>query len=253
VNEVICGDYEKILPEFLEDSTFRFDLIVADPPFNTGKDYGSLVDDKKNLNEYYEWCEDWMKSCFGLLKSTGSFYVYCPSQHLGQFQITMSKYGVWRNTIVWGYTNPTPGRRKFPKSWSAFLFYTKSDEFYFNADAMEVEGFKTNPDSEVKRTRLTDLWLGVSKLTGGFLAQKEVLLKPGTKKRACVYQLSEKLLERIVLSSSKEEDLVLDLFAHSGTTSAVAKKLNRSSIAVEINSGYCKLVEKRLHDKRRKE
>ena len=247
MNEVICGDCEKVLIGFLKSGTLRFDLIVADPPFNKGKDYGEEVDDSRPLEDYYSWCERWIQNCFDVLKPNGSFYVYCPSQHLGQFQVMMSKYGVWQNTIVWGYTNPTPDKGRFPKAWSCFLFYTKSNEYYFNPDAKKVAGFKTNPGSNVRNTRLSDLWLDVSRLTGGYLAQREVLLKPATKQRICIYQLSEELLERIILSSSQKGDLILDLFAHSGTTSIVAKKLKRHSVAVEISEFYCELLKKQLY------
>ncbi|RLG28234.1 hypothetical protein DRN98_09805 [Methanosarcinales archaeon] len=245
INEVIEGDCLEVLDNFL-DARIQFDLIVADPPFNQGKNYGTKVNDSLPLDKYYMWCESWMKKCFAVLAPHGSFYVYSPSKHLGLFQVTMQKYGIWQNTIVWGYTNPTPDRKRFPKSWSAFLFFTKTDAYYFNPEAKRVEGFRTNPSSEVRPTRLSDLWLNVSKLVGGFLAQKEVILKPGTKSRACIYQLPEELLERIILSSSKEGDLVLDLFAHSGTASVVAKKLSRHSIAVEIESKYCEIIKTRL-------
>jgi len=246
MNKVVCGDCLEVFKGF-KVANLKFDLIIADPPFNKGKDYGDLVNDSKDLNEYYTWCQSWVQKGFELLKETGSFYVYCSSQHLGWFQMIMAKYGVWQNTIVWGYTNPTPDKKRFPKTWSAFLFFTKKKiGYYFNPYAVFVEGFKTNLFSKVKKTRLSDLWLGISKLTGGYLAQKEVILKPGTKKRECIYQLPEMLLENILLSSSKPGGLVLDLFSHSGTTSAVAKKNNRESIAVEINKDYCKIIKMRL-------
>lgn len=245
-NKILCGDCLEVLTNFVADKGIVFDLIVADPPFNKGKDYGNAVNDTRPLVEYYQWCEKWMALCFALLSPTGSFYVYTNSQHLGKFQTIMSKYGVWQNTIVWAYTNPTPDKKRFPKTWSGFLFFSKTSNYYFNPDAKKVPGFQTNPRSFVKLTRLSDLWTDVSKLVGGFLKQKGVVLVPGTYNKQCIFQLPKELLERIIFSSTKVGETVLDLFSHSGTTSVVAKEFKRNSVAIEINKEFCTVVRKRL-------
>lgn len=235
------GDCCEVLPQLP-----RGDLIFADPPFNTGKDYGTYKDNLP-IGDYYDWCQDWIEKCFCNLLLTGSFYVYTNSRHLSRLQIIMDKYGIWQNTIVWHYTNPTPDSRRYPKTWSAFLFFTKTGEYTFNKDAILVRPFQTNLDipSTVKQSRLYDVWYDVSKLVGGYVAQKEVILKPNTKQRECVYQLPRELLWRIILTSSNERGLIIDPFLHSGTSAVVAKELGRKFIGCEIDERYCEIVANR--------
>jgi len=248
LNRVYCIDCLDGLRELPDCS---IDLIIADPPFNKGKNYGESFNDNLPLEDYYQWCELWIREGRRVLKSTGSFYIYVNSQHLGRFQVIGQNYLIWRNTIVWHYTNPTPSRRSYPKTWSAFLFFTKTNNYVFNRDACRIKAFHTNLKFlDDKTTRLYDVWWDVSKLVHGFLAQEECVFFPGTKKRVFGYQLPEKLIERIVLTSSKKGELVLDLFSHSGITSLVSQRLGRNFLGFEINPDYVDNVNNRLSEKR---
>lgn len=220
------------------------DLIVADPPFNKGKDYGKDYDDKLGLEEYYQFCQRWIELGFQTLKSTGSFWVYTNSQHLGRLQTIMNCYGCWQNTIVWRYTNPTPDKKRFPKGWSGWLFFSKSNDFYFNPFFEAVKPFTKDKKSTVELTRLDDVWNDISKLTGGYLAQREVILIGD--KRVFVYQLPEKMIARIVGCCSQEGDLILDLFSHSATTSVVSVRMRRNFMAVEQSPYFVQMSNRRL-------
>ena len=103
-NKIICAKVEDFLPTMLSDSV---DLIVADPPFNKKKPYVGF-DDNKTPQEYIQWVEAWIKEGFRILKPTGNFWIYCPSALLGEFQVIAAKYGIWQNTVIWKYANPTP-------------------------------------------------------------------------------------------------------------------------------------------------
>lgn len=218
------------------------DLIIADPPFNQKKEhiYKSIKDDMP-ITEYYEWCEEWIKDGFRVLKNTGSFWIYINSKHLGHLQTIMSKYGIWQNTIIWHYTNPTPDTKRFPKTWSAFLFFSKTDEFTFHPEAETSRSFGSNII-----TRMPDLWEDISKLTGGVFAQKEVVLYPNELKRIFPYQLPIKLISRIIKFCSNPNDIIIDLFAHSATTSICSLLLKRNSIAMEKDTFFAEKAKKRI-------
>lgn len=242
-NIVLCG---KTIDELEKFSNNSFDLIIADPPFNKDKDYGKLVDDNISLEDYYTWIETWVRLSFQKLNENGSFYVYINSQHLGRFQTICEKYGIWRNTIVWHYTNPTPSKKSYPKTWSAFLFFTKSDNYkFFTNERMQLH--QTSLERREDRlVRLYDCWSDISKLVSGYLSQQECIYYPGTKNRIFTYQLPFELVKRIVLTSSEEGDTILDLFSHSGTTSCVCKEYGRNSTAIEIHPDYCLWIRNRL-------
>lgn len=242
-NLVICG---KAIGELNKFPDNHFDLIVADPPFNKNKNYGKLVNDCVSLGEYYSWVDTWIQLSFQKLKDDGSFYIYINSQHLGRFQVICEKYGIWRNTIAWHYTNPTPSKKSYPKTWSAFLFFTKTENYKFFADVKMQLHQTCLERREDRRVRLYDCWSDISKLVSGYLAQAECVFYPETKNRVFTYQLPFELIRRVVLTSSKEGDEVLDLFSHSGTTSCVCKEYNRNSVGIEINPEYCMWIQRRL-------
>jgi len=242
-NRIIIGD---ALDELKKIGDNYFDLIIADPPFNKGKNYIGGICDNFPEEEYYEYHEKIIRHCFRILKPTGCIYWYINSYHLGKFQTIMQKYGVWQNTIVWHYTNPTPDKKRYPKTWSAFLFFSKTNNFYFNSELKLGKSFCTNLNFiKDDKIRLYDLWWDISKLVSGFLAQKECIFDGD--KRACLYQLPEELIKRIILTSSKDDGTILDLFSHSGTTSYCAKLLERNWMAIEISEYYGRLIKNRLY------
>ncbi len=236
-NKVHCEKVENFLPS-LHDGCV--DLIIADPPFNLGKDYQGYEDNMPE-KEYISWVDDWVSQGFRILKDTGSFWIYCPSRRLGSFQTIGEKYGVWENTIVWFYSNPTPDSKRFPKTWSPWLFFSKTGSAKFFPEYEKTTAFQTG-----NRSGVYDVWYDIPKLTGGYLAQEEVVLKTGTKKRECVYQLPIIMLQRIIGFCSEKGDTVMDLFSHSGAASKAAQNMERNWIAVEQSDYYCKLIKKRM-------
>jgi len=242
--KIYRGKVEDVLPSF--PNCFA-DLVVADPPFNKSKKYDNY-DDNLEEETYLNLSEIWIREGFRILKSTGTFWMYCPTQWLGDFQVIGKRYGIWQNTICWHYTNPTPQQKRFPKTWSAWLFFSKSQNFkFFPKFEKSIESFHTNRQIGTKEgSGIYDVWSDISKLTGGYLAQREVVLKPNTNQRMFVYQLPLALLRRIIGFCTEKEDLVVDLFSHSGTTSIAAQLMGRNWIAIEQSELYCKEIEKRI-------
>lgn len=240
-NQIIQGKVEDILPTF--EKSFA-DLVIADPPFNKGKKYDGY-DDNMTPENYLIWYELWVKHSFRILKDTGSLWIYCPTSLLGDFQVMGKKYGIWQNTICWHYVNPTPDNRRFSKTWSAWLFFSKTEKFkFFPEFSKSIESITTRRKNT--NTPIYDLWEDIPKLVGGYLAQSECLLKEKTKERICIYQLPILLLKRIIGFCTEENDIVVDLFAHSGSASKAAQILKRQWIAVEQSEFYCSKIEKRL-------
>jgi len=243
LNKIYCEEVETFLPLIPSGVA---GLIIADPPFNKNKDYGEGYDDNKVLEDYYLFCETWIKEGFRILKDTGSFYIYINSRHLGRLQSIGSKYGIWQNTIIWHYTNPTPDLKRFPKTWGGFLFFSKTDNFFFSPYSESVptlvSGRRRMTEGE---SRLYDVWWDISKLVPGYLAQKECICN-SKGERIFWYQLPEKLIERIIRCSSETGELILDIFSHSGTSSAIACRLSRNYLAVERNKYFCEEIEKRV-------
>lgn len=239
IYNVIVEDY---LPKLKSNLA---ELIVADPPFNKKKKYDGWKDNMSEEN-YLIWVEEWIKEGFRILKNTGTFWIYCPASLLGNFQMIGKKYGVWQNTICWNYKygNP-PNDTQFSKIWSAWLVFSKKDKFqFFSEFGKSIESI-TEHRTNTNKT-ICNVWDDIPKLVGGYLAQSEVVVNPGTKERLFVYQLPIVLLKRIIGFSTKEGDLIIDMFSHSGTTSVVAKIMGRNSIGIEQSKFYCKEINKRL-------
>lgn len=247
-NKIICGDCLEIMKEMPNES---IDLIFADPPFNKGKDYGNLVND--NREDYFEWCEKWIRLCFNKLKPTGSFYLMNNSKNIYKIATMMDKFGIFQNQIIWQkHMSPTPQKTRFPKNYQPILFYTKNKKgYYFNPESERVpHTYKPNkilPKRNSKGRRINDIWEDIVELTGGYLAPKEALLISGTKQRVCCQQTPEAILRRIILASSREDDVVLDPFLGVGTTAVICKELKRKYIGIDINAQYCKYSKERVN------
>jgi len=188
----------------------------------------------------------------------GSLYVAIGDEYAAEVKVRLDALGLTlRNWIVWHYTFGVHCTRKFTRS-HAHIFYYVADpkRFTFNADAVRVPSARqttyadrrANPsgklpdDTWVLRPQEdarffpadSDTWY-VSRVCGTF---KERTGHP------C--QMPEGVLERIVRASSNPGDLVLDPFAGSGTTLAVAKRLGRRYLGVELSSAYAECVRERL-------
>jgi site-specific DNA-methyltransferase (adenine-specific) len=257
MNTILHGDCLKHLAELPAASV---DLVFADPPFNIGYDY-DVYDDARCKEEYLAWTDRWLGAVKRVLAPAGSLYVAIGDEYAAEIKVRLDALGLtMRNWIVWHYTFGVSCQKKFNRS-HAHIFYYVADpkRFTFNADAIRVPSARqttyadrrANPrgklpdDTWVLRPQEDDrlfrpdgdTWY-VSRVCGTF---KERTGHP------C--QMPEALLERIVKVSSNEGDLVLDPFAGSGTTLAVAKRLGRRYLGIELSEEYVKGIEARLSKK----
>jgi DNA modification methylase len=241
INKVIQGDSLEILKEIPNESV---DLVITDPPYaisQRGKeisrkslsskswkrdtsiklDFGKW-DNFETEEDFFEFTESWFKECVRVLKPKGWIYIFFDKQKIGYFDLLLApKYNIKSRTIfAWLKTNPTPSFRK--------VNWLSASEF---------------------------IWVGSkgkSKLKN-FLAQKEMfnyMLTPNKSAYGKTEHPTEKplsLIEKFILTSSNEDDIVLDPFLGSGTTAVACKKLGRKFIGIEKEQKYVDIANKRLN------
>ena len=217
------------------------DLIFADPPFNIGYKY-DIYEDRKKYDEYYAWTEQWMAACRKVLKETGSFWVAIGDDYAAEVRVIGRKLGLHlRNWIIWHYTFGQNTKRKFARSHTHLFYFVKdASDFTFNDEAVRTF---SDRQREYKDKRAhdkgklpDDVWAEFPRVCGTF----------DERERWHPCQMPETILARITRACSNRGDTVLDPFAGSGTTLAVAKKLSRQYVGIEISEDYVRNIESRL-------
>jgi site-specific DNA-methyltransferase (adenine-specific) len=243
MNDVLTGDCLDVLPTLEPGSV---DLVFADPPFNIGYEY-DRYDDRRAKADYLGWTERWLAAVRRVLSPTGAVFVAIGDEYAAEVKVRLDALGLtMRNWIVWHYTFGVNCTKKFNRS-HAHIFYHVADpkRFTFNPDPVRVPSARqttyadrrANPvgklpdDTWVLRPQETadhfrpegDTWYA-SRVCGTF---RERTGHP------C--QMPEAVLERIINVATSPGDVVLDPFAGSGTTLAVAKRLGRRFLGVELS------------------
>ena len=241
------GDCLELLTGMEDDSVAA---VFADPPFNLSKDYGKEHGATKKIrddlaeHEYLEWCAQWIKECVRVLEPGGAFWLY----NLPKWNITLGHYlneagMMFRHWVAVDIKMllPIPGRL-YPSHYS-LLYYTKGKPRHFERPRIpiqlcrhcggEVKDYgghrnKMHPDG----VNVSDVWTDIPPVR-----------HRKTKTRGA-NQLSEKMLERVLSISTAEGDLVVDPFGGSGTTYAVAERMHRRWVGIEL--GDCSPIVARL-------
>ncbi|MBL9123317.1 MAG: site-specific DNA-methyltransferase [Planctomycetaceae bacterium] len=257
-NAVYQGDCVARLAELDEASVA---LAFADPPFNIGYEY-DVYHDKHADDAYLDWTRQWMQGVVRALRPDGTFWIAIGDEYAAEFKmIAHRELGlVCRSWVIWYYTFGVNCTRKFSRSHAHLFHFVKDPvNFTFNADdpAVRVPSARqlvyadnrANPKGRLP----DDTWiLRPQDLPEGFSAGEDTWYFPrvaGTfKERAGFHgcQMPEQLLGRIIRVSSNPGELVLDPFAGSGTTLAVAKKLGREWIGFDLSENYAAQVSARL-------
>lgn len=237
VNKVYLGDCIEIMKTLPDKSV---DLVFADPPFNIGIKY-DVHNDRMPYEKYYKWSEKWIGEVYRLLKNNGTIYVAIGDEFAAELNIILKKTGFhFRNWIIWYYTFGQNQRKKFNRAHTHILYFTKDKkQFTFNDKDIRIPSARQLIYNDKRANPLgkipDDVWQ-FSRVCGTF--------KERIGKHPC--QMPEDLLELIIRTSSNERDLVLDPFGGTGTTAAVAKKLKRNFITIEISKEYYNVILKRL-------
>jgi site-specific DNA-methyltransferase (adenine-specific) len=236
------------------------DLAFADPPFNIGYEY-DVYDDSQEHHDYLDWSRSWISQVHRVLKPDGTFWLAIGDEYAAELKLASQEIGFHtRSWVIWYYTFGVNCTHKFSRS-HAHLFYFAKDpkRFTFNADDLEnrvpsarqlvYADRRANPTGRLP----DDTWvLRPQDLADCFTAAEDTWYFPrvaGTfKERAGFHgcQMPEQLLGRIIRLCSQPGEVVLDPFSGSATTLAVAKKLGRRYLGIELSAEYVKQGQARL-------
>jgi site-specific DNA-methyltransferase (adenine-specific) len=254
--EVRQGDCLAILPTLQANSA---QSIIADPPYNIGKDFGNNSD-KQPMDEYLAWSEKWIKECLRVLKPNGTMFIYGFSEILA---LILSKvpYDVNRRWIVWHYTNKNVASLNFwQRSHESILILWKEDKVFHKDEVREAytEGF-LNGAAGKERTATKGRFSKGEKTTtytahpNGALPRDVIkipALAGGAGAKERVNHPTQKplaLCEKLLRSCKQEDGYVLVPFAGSGSECVAAKALGLPFLGIELNAEYVKLCEERLN------
>jgi site-specific DNA-methyltransferase (adenine-specific) len=242
---VFWGDALDVLEQRIPDRSVN--LIFADPPYNLGKKFSSFVDRWPSDLAYVEWCKRWLDLCFQKLTETGSLYLMASTQCMPYLDIHIREHLSVLSRIVWHYdSSGVQAKKYYGSAYEPILFCVKNPQNYtFNSDAIVVEA-RTGA-----QRKLIDYRKPKPALYNSWKVPGNVWYFPRVRYRMLEYehhpsQKPEALLERIVKASSNPGDTVLDPFAGTFTTLAVAQRLGRSTIGIEIEEEYVKVGLRRL-------
>jgi site-specific DNA-methyltransferase (adenine-specific) len=248
------------------------DLIFADPPYNIGYQYDHYEDTRED-EDYVQWTCQWIDGCVRLLKPSGSFYILIGDEYAAQTRLHLKslekeKKIVFRNWIIWHYTFGQNCKAKFNRS-HAHLFYVVGSAahgnfkvndlpFTFNRTAVAVPSARQTTYADLRAKpggKLPDdtWYLRPQETQGDYFRPDEdtwyVSRLCGTFKERQGWhpcQLPEALLERIVKLSSNPGQVVFDPFTGSGTTLAVAARLERQWLGCELSEDYAQRALQRI-------
>lgn len=255
--DIIQGDSLEILPT-LEDNSAQ--IIIADPPYNIGKDFGN-DSDKRPMDEYLKWTEKWINECIRILKPNGTMFIYGFSEVLA---LILSKvpYNINRRWIVWHYTNKNVASLNFwQRSHESILILWKEDKVFHRDDVREAytDGFLKGAAGKKRAATKGRFSNGEQTTTytahpGGALPRDVIkipALAGGAGMKERVDHPTQKplaLCEKLLMSCRQPatEGYVLVPFAGSGSECVASKKLGLPFVGIELNETYVALINDRL-------
>lgn len=275
-NTIYCGDNLKMLKDIPSEAV---DLIYIDPPFNSNRNYEVFWGDtqeKRAFNDrfgdaqaYINYMQPRVVELYRVLKKTGSFYYHCDWHASHYIKVMLDQifgFNNFQNEINWHFNLIGGNAKKYEKAHETIFYYVKGNDYTFNKDKVRepysdgtLRGAKQDEDGNLiytsglgrdgdrlnrkKNSRInplgkspSDVWTMVKNYnpTGderlGYPTQKPIAL-----------------LERILLASSNEGDVVLDAFCGCGTTLVAAQKLKRNWLGIDISPTACRVMADRLY------
>jgi site-specific DNA-methyltransferase (adenine-specific) len=222
------------------------DLVIADPPYGLGKDYGN-DSDRLGAREYLDWSRRWIDAVLPKLKANGSLYVFLTWQYSPEIFSYLKTQLVMVNEIIWDRRVPSMGgsTRKFSSVHDNIGLFAKSRDYHFDVDAVRIPY-----DAQTKKARTRSIFVGKKWLEAGY-NPKDVwsvsrLHRQHAEREDHPTQKPLEIVERMVLASCPAGGVVLDPFMGSGTTAVAAARHGRSFVGFELNPDYFAIVEKRV-------
>lgn len=258
--DIIKKDFEHMADEnsiiLLGDSldlmknmdTNSIDLIFADEPYNIGKDFGNNKDTWESKSDYISWNQSWISEAMRILKDNGTIYLMTATQFMPYIDVFVQENYHVLSRIIWSYdSSGVQSKKIYGSLYEPILMFTKTkkSKITFNGQDILVEAktgarrglidYRKNPPAPYNTT----------KIPGNVWEFSRVRFKMDEYENHPT-QKPEALMERIIKASSNENDIIFDPFGGSFTTAAVAKKLGRKSISIDLNPDYYKIGLRRL-------
>jgi len=229
-----CGDTLELFKNLPDKSV---SLIVADPPYNLGKDYGNNHD-LKGFDEYIDFTKAWTSEAKRVLTDDGTIYIFMGVRFISYLYDILDRnqqlhFNSW---VVWHYTQGLGKTKGFSPRHDDILVFNKSTKFKFNLDDIRVPQKYYRARNNMRGANPGDVWKFSHVHYSNPNRQNHPTQKP------------EGLIERMVLASSDAGDIVLDPFSGSGTTMRVCQQLNRNGIGFELNPEYIEMTQLRLSE-----
>ena len=226
------------------------DLIIIDPPYNLTKNFGGKVFNERKDSAYEEYLESWFSAVCKKLKANGSLYMCGDWKCTAALQRVMEKELTILNRITWQREKGRGAKANWKNGMEDIWFAVKNPkEYYFDLEAVKIKRRVIAPYREDGKPKdWTETDDGNFRLTcpSNFWDDISVPFWSMPENTDHPTQKPEKLYAKLILASSKSGDIVFDPFLGSGTTSVVAKKLDRHWCGIELSEEYCLLAEKRL-------
>ncbi|EFU80066.1 DNA-methyltransferase [Mobiluncus curtisii] len=268
-NLVVAGDNLPVLEQLPDES---FQLIYIDPPFNTGKVQsrqslktvrtdapvtgsrvgfqgqtyetvrGKVTAYNDSFSDYWGFLEPRLEQVWRLLAPTGTLYLHLDYREVHYAKVLLDAlFGrdCFLNEIIWAYDYGGRSKRKWPAKHDNILVYVKDQErYYFDSESVDREPYMApglvTPEKAARGKLPTDVWWHT------------IVSPTGKEKTGYATQKPEGILRRIVQASSRPGDWVLDFFAGSGTTGAVAGTLERRFVLIDENPEAIEIMRRRL-------
>jgi site-specific DNA-methyltransferase (adenine-specific) len=241
LNKITQGDCLELFKDIPDNS---IDVTFADPPFNLKKNYSSYKDSRE-FQEYLDWCEKWISEMVRVTKPTGSIFVHNIPKWLTYYATFLNKHAHFKHWIAWDAPTAPMGKSLQPAHYG-ILFYTKEQkgskiyELRYPHKRDRKQGYLWK-DYGGKKDLLhpfgplvSDVWTDIHRI------------KHNSKRDPHPCQLPIHLMDRLILLTTDERDIVLDPFSGTGTTAISAKRLGRQFIGFELDSKYVEISEEKL-------
>lgn len=240
-NRILQGDCLELFKNIPDNS---IDMTFADPPFNLKKGYNSYKDSLQ-VQEYIKWCETWISEMVRVTKPTGSIFLHNIPKWLTFYASHLNTIADFKHWISWDAPTAPMGKTLQPGHYG-ILFYAKN--------AKELKFYEIRyPHKRDRKSKflakdyggkkgllhpfgplVSDVWTDIHRMKHNKYRDEH----------PC--QLPLHLLERLILMTTDENDIVLDPFNGTGTTALASKRLGRNYIGFELDKDYVEITENKL-------
>lgn len=242
-NQVYCEDALQGLARIPDGS---IDLLLTDPPYGLGKEYGN-DSDKLDAAAYLRWTEQWIDAALPKLKPNGSLYIFLTWRYSPEIFVMLKQRMIMLNEIIWDRRVPSMGgsTRNFTSVHDTVGFFAKQKGHYFDLDAIRIPY-----DAETKKARSRSIFVGAKWLEIGY-NPKDVwsvsrLHREHPERADHPTQKPLEIVERMVKASCPPGGVILDPFMGTGTTAVAAQRCGRDFVGFELNPAYCEIIARRL-------